>query len=115
MKLQEAGSGPSYVIAASVLEAIAKGALSDDARIRLHSPSGLGRARGVEILVDERSLRVTLQLDARFGEELLGLGAEVQERVTRTLSRMTGFGVDSVCVIFARVFPLPEADDSSVG
>jgi len=96
-----------YRIATSVLEAIAKGALQGDHRLRFHH--GLVRSGGADISVEHGECRVKLSLEARLGEDLLALGAEVQRRVAAALTHTTGLPVEGVTVVFAGVFP-PEAE-----
>lgn len=97
-----------YRIAGSVLQDIVKVSLRGDERFRVLSGGGLKRARGVEVEVDGGSCRVQLPLDARFGEDLLALGAEVQERVADAVTHMTGLDVEAVDVVIAGVYPRGE-------
>ncbi len=98
----------NYRIAGSVLQDIVKVSLRGDERFRVLSGGGLKRARGVEVEVEEGSCRVHLPIDARFGEDLLALGGEVQERVADSLRHMTGLEVEAVDVVIAGVYPRGE-------
>jgi uncharacterized alkaline shock family protein YloU len=103
-----------FRIALPVLEAIVKGALDEESRVRAHQSAGLGRSKSIDIASDGRKCRVEVHLDARFGEDLRGLGSALQERIARTLSRMTGLTVEGVTIVFAGVFPpmpAPASDD----
>lgn len=93
-----------YLIAASVLESIVRGSLEQDERLRFHSALPLVRSHPVEVVVDEDSCRVTVQLDARMGEHLPALAAEVRQKIAGALGPMTGLAVSSVDVVFAGVF-----------
>ena len=94
-----------YRIATSVLEDIVRGSIAADTRIRVHAPLPLMRARPVEILVEGENCEVVIHLDARLGEVLPSLAADVRSAVAGALSRMTGLTAGSVDVIFASVFP----------
>ncbi len=91
-----------YRIGVGVLEAIVRGALTHDPRLRLH-PAGLGRGRGLEVEATADSCRVSLTLEARMGESLPSLGAWAQHEVAQTLADTTGLQVESVDVLFAGV------------
>jgi uncharacterized alkaline shock family protein YloU len=94
-----------YRISISVLESIVRGALSADRRIRIHAPLPLTRTRPVEVNVEGDSCTVSVQLDARLGENLPSVAAEVRSVVASALDRMTGLAVGSVDVSFTSVFP----------
>jgi uncharacterized alkaline shock family protein YloU len=94
-----------YLIATSVLEAIVRGSLQDDQRLRLHTSLPLVRAHPVEVEMDGQECHVTLHLDARLGENLPGLADAVGRKVAEALSRMTGLAVAGVDVVFSGVFP----------
>ena len=98
-----------FHIATSVLEAIVRGAIKGEPLVRLHQ-GGLGRPRGVEVQVENGACRVSVHLDAAFGEPLMPLGANVQERAREALERMTGLSVASVDVFFEGVLPKLEAE-----
>lgn len=100
-----ASSGTTdYRIATSVLEAIVKGALAGDERIRVHQAGGLMRGKSVEVTVEGERCRVRLPLEARFGEPLPALGSEAQSRVAESLGQMTGLAVEAVDIQFVGVF-----------
>lgn len=94
-----------YLIATSVLEAIVRGSLENDGRLRLHAPLPLVRAHPVEVTVDGQECHVTVQLDARLGEFLPTLAAEARRRIAGALAHMTGLAVNGVDVVFGGVFP----------
>ena len=94
-----------YLIATSVLEAIVRGSLENDDRVRLHSTIPRMRSHPVEVSVDDDQCSVTVQLDARMGEALPALAAEVRQKIAGALSPMTGLSVSGVDVVFAGVFP----------
>jgi ubiquinone biosynthesis protein UbiJ len=94
-----------YRIATSVLDSIVRGALIADARIRVHAPLPLTRTHAVEIGVQADQCSVTIQLDARLGENLPAVAADVRAAVADALTRMTGLVVNAVDVVFAAVFP----------
>jgi len=99
-----------YRIATSVLEAMVKGCLGHADRVRLAHGSGLMRARSVEVIVDGGSCHVTLPLEARFGEVLHALAAEVQDEVRRCVAAMTGLEVEAVDIIYTGVYPIADAE-----
>lgn len=94
-----------YLIATSVLEAIVRGSLDEDERIRFHSALPLVRSHPVEVVVDDEKCHVTVHLDARLGENLPSLAAEVRQRIASALGPMTGLLVSGVDVVFGGVFP----------
>jgi len=94
-----------YQIATSVLEAIVRGSLEGDPRIRVHALLPLVRTHPVEVAVQGESCRVAVHLDARLGEFLPGLAEELRRKIAEALGKMTGLGVDSVDVVFGGVFP----------
>ena len=96
---------PEYLIATSVLEAIVRGAVENDERVRVHSSLPLVRTHAVEIAVDDEECRVTVHLDARMGEYLPSLAVEARQKIASALSRMTGLTVAGVDVVFSGVFP----------
>jgi uncharacterized alkaline shock family protein YloU len=69
------------------------------------------RGRGVEVVVEGESCRVTLPLEARFGEPLPPLGERAQKLVADVLGTTTGLRVQSVDVSFVGVFPASEPND----
>jgi len=95
-----------YLIANSVLEAIVRGALESDERIRFHSPLPLVKGRGVEVAVEGEECRVTVHVQARFGEFLPSLADEIRRKVARALGHMTGLAVTAVDVVVSGVFPV---------
>jgi len=94
-----------YLIATSVLEAIVRGSLENDGRLRIHTPLPLMRTRPVEVAVDGGQCRVSVQLDARMGEQLPSLAASVRRTIADALGSMTGLQVTAVDVSFSGVFP----------
>lgn len=94
-----------YLIATSVLEAIARGAVASDERVRVHSMLHLPRSHSVEVAVDDDECRVTVHLDARMGEHLPSLAIEARQKIATALSGMTGLTVAGVDVVFSGVFP----------
>jgi len=94
-----------YLIATSVLEAIARGSLADDARLRVHSTLPFARPHAMDVGVQGQECRVTAHLDARLGENLPALAEEARFKIGRALARMTGLTVTSVDIVFAGVFP----------
>jgi uncharacterized alkaline shock family protein YloU len=95
-------------IATSVLETIVRGALQGEPRVRMHQ-GGRSRSRGVDVEAANGSCRVTVHVDAAFGEALPALGTEVQRIVRGALERMTGLTVTGVDVVFEGVLPPSEA------
>ena len=95
-----------YLIATSVLEAIVRGSLDNDERLRIHSPLPLMRTHSVEIAVEGDECRVSVQLDARMGEHLPTLASSVRQNVATALTAMTGLNVATVDVTFSGVFPV---------
>ncbi|NLO28223.1 MAG: Asp23/Gls24 family envelope stress response protein [Actinobacteria bacterium] len=94
-----------YQIATSVLEAIVRGAVEDDERLRVHAPPPLTRTHAVEVAVDDDECRVTVHLDARMGQCLPSLAVEARGKIASALSHMTGLTVSGVDVVFSGVFP----------
>ena len=94
-----------YLIATSVLEAIVRGSLDNDERMRFHSSLPLVRSHPIEVLVDDQKCHVTVHLDARMGDNLPTLAAQARERVAAALGPMTGLAVSGVDVVFGGVFP----------
>ena len=94
-----------YQIATSVLEAIVRGSVENDERLRVHSALPLTRGHAVEIAVDGGECRVTVQLDARMGEHLPTLTLEARRKIVSALSQMTGLTVAGVDVVISGVFP----------
>ena len=95
-----------YCIATNVLEAIVRGSLEGDERLRFHAPLPLMRSRPIEIAVEGDSCRATLHMDARLGEYLPALATVAREKAADALGGMTGLTVSAVDVIFAGVFPV---------
>ena len=94
-----------YLISTSVLEAIVRGAVEYDERLRVHSPLPLTRTRAVEVTVDDQECRVVVHLDARMGENLPSLGSEARQKIVAALAHMTGLTVSAVDIVFSGVFP----------
>jgi len=94
-----------YLIATSVLEAIVRGSLENDDRLRIHSPLPLVGTHPVEVMVDGQECHVAVQLDARLGEFLPALATAARQRIAEALGRMTGLAVNGVDVVFSGVFP----------
>ena len=95
-----------YLIAMSVLEAIVRGSLEDDERLRVHTPLPLMRTHPVEIDVDGDRCQVSIHLDARMGENLPSLATNVRQTIAHALGSMTGLTVSEVDVSFSGVFPV---------
>lgn len=94
-----------YLIATSVLEAIVRGSLESDERLRIHAPLPLVRTHPVEVTVDGQECHVIVHLDARLGEQLLALAAGARQKIAEALGQMTGLTVSGVDIIFSGVFP----------
>jgi uncharacterized alkaline shock family protein YloU len=94
-----------YQIATSVLEAIVRGSVENDERLRVHSALALSRTHAVEVAVDEQECSVTVHLDARLGESLPSLASEMRRRISSALAQMTGLKVSGVDIVFSGVFP----------
>jgi uncharacterized alkaline shock family protein YloU len=95
-----------YLIATSVLEAIVRGSLEDDARLRVHAPLALVRTHPVVVETAGQQCRVTVHLDARLGEHLPSLADGARRKIAAALSHMTGLAVTGVDVVFSGVFPV---------
>jgi uncharacterized alkaline shock family protein YloU len=93
-----------YLIATSVLEAIVRGALAGDARVRLHTSLPLIRTHPAEVAVGDDSCRVLVHVDARMGEVLSEVAAEVRGKIADALGPMTGLSVSAVDVVVSGVF-----------
>jgi hypothetical protein len=94
-----------YQIATSVLEAIVRGSLAGDERLRVHSPLPLMRTHVIDVRVEGERCRVTAQLDALLGQSLPALAKEARHKIASSLTQMTGLTVTGVDVVFAGVFP----------
>ena len=94
-----------YQIATSVLETIVRESLTDDGRVRVHTPLPFVRTHTIEVRVESEQCQVTVHLDALMGEHLPSLGRDARARIAAALAQMTGLKVDAVDVIFAGVFP----------
>lgn len=99
-------SESNYQIAQSVLEAIARRALEGEKRARLHS-GGLGHGRNIDVAVDGLSYHAVVHLDGQLGEDLIQVGTEIQAKVAKALTRMTGCAVAAVDVVFEGVYAPP--------
>lgn len=95
-----------YLIATSVLESIVRGSVESDPRLRVHSPLPLARTHPVEIAVNGEHCYVSVQLDARMGENLPSLAGDARRSVAKALASMTGLKVAAVDVSFNGVFPV---------
>ena len=115
MRQHEDSAGSGYCIATSVLEAIVKGTVEEETCVRIRPAGALGWSKGIDVFADSQVCRVSIHLDARFGEDLCALGASLQERVIRALQRLTGLRVESVTIIFGGVFPPPRTDTVGEG
>lgn len=109
MSLSEDRLTQDYRIATSVLETMVRGCLTQWGRVRFPHGAGLIRGRGVEVSVADGSCRVTLPVEARFGEELHPLAQELRTEIRRCLGTMTGLDVLAVDVVFVGVFPVDDA------
>jgi uncharacterized alkaline shock family protein YloU len=94
-----------YLIATSVLEAIVRGALENDDRLRFPSALPLVRSHPVEVVVDGETCHVTVHLNARLGEHLPTLAAEARQKIAHALGNMTGLTISGVDVVFSGVYP----------
>jgi uncharacterized alkaline shock family protein YloU len=94
-----------YLISTAVLEAIVRGSLEGDARLRVHSGLPLVRARAIEIEVEDQECHATVHLDARMGEHLPSLAVEARQKIVSALTHMTGLVVSGVDIVFSSVFP----------
>jgi uncharacterized alkaline shock family protein YloU len=95
-----------YLIATSVLEAIVRGSLAGDDRVRVHSSLPLVGSRAAGVSVDGEQCHVVIHVDARMGEVLPELVPEVRSKIVAALGRMTGLHVSGVDVVFGGVFPV---------
>lgn len=95
-----------YLIATTVLETIVRGSLENDERLRLHAPLPLIRTHPVEVAVEGGQCRVSVQLDARMGENLPALASSVRQTIAEALGSMTGLKVAAVDISFSGVFPV---------
>jgi len=104
-----------YLIATSVLEAIVRGSLANDDRVRLRGSVPLLGSHPAQVTVDDDTCHVVVQVDARFGEVLPPLAVEVRHEVATALGHMTGLRVSGVDVVFSGVFQsAPKTPDSVV-
>jgi uncharacterized alkaline shock family protein YloU len=94
-----------YLIATSVLEAIVRGSLSGDARVRLHTSVPLIRSHPAEVAVEDDSCKVVVHVDVRMGELVSAVAADVRGRIADALGPMTGLSVSGVDVLVSGVFP----------
>jgi hypothetical protein len=94
-----------YLIATSVLEAIVRGSVDNDERLRVHSALPLVRTHAIEVVVADQACSVSIHLDARLGENLPSLAGEVRQKVGAALAHMTGLTVSGVDIVFSGVFP----------
>lgn len=109
MTVERESQTTRFSIATSVLQDIVRSAVSGDSRLRVHQ-SGMMRGRGIEVNVEGDACRVALSLDARFGQDLQALGAEVQQAVAEAMSTMTGLSVEAVDITFCSVYPSPAGE-----
>jgi uncharacterized alkaline shock family protein YloU len=94
-----------YLIATSVLEAIVRGSLAADERVRVHASLPFTRSHTIDVQVEGPDCRATVQLDALLGESMPDVAQEARQKVGEALARMTGLNVTGVDVVFAGVFP----------
>jgi hypothetical protein len=94
-----------YCIATSVLEAIVRGSLHGDDRLRVPAALPIMRAHPIEVTVDGQDCRVNVQVEARFGEYMPALATAAREKVAAAVSQMTGLNVNAVDIVFTGVFP----------
>jgi len=94
-----------FQIATSVLEAIVRGSLAGDGRVRIHSALPLARTHAVELTMEGDQCLVTVHLDALLGENLPSLAEEARLKIAQALTQMTGLTVRAVHVVFAGAFP----------
>jgi uncharacterized alkaline shock family protein YloU len=94
-----------YLIATSVLEAIVRGSLVKDDRVRLHASLPLLGSHAAQVTVEDDECHVVVQVDARFGEALPPLAVDMRRKVASALGHMTGLKVSGVDVVFSGVFP----------
>jgi hypothetical protein len=95
-----------YLVATSVLEAIVRGSLADDERVRVHSSVPLVGGPRARVAVDGDECQVVVHVDARMGEVLPALAVDARKRIVAALSHMTGLKVSGVDVVFSGVFPV---------
>ena len=93
-----------YLIATSVLEAIVRGSLVGDQRVRLHSSLPLMRSHPAEVTVEDDACDVVVHLDIRMGEFIPDVATEVRSKIADAVGPMTGLSVSSVDVVFTGVF-----------
>lgn len=94
-----------YLIATSVLEAIVRGSLSGDARVRLHTALPLVRSHPAEVTVEDDSCKVVVHVDMRMGELVSAVATDVRGKIADALGPMTGLAVSGVDVVVSGVFP----------
>ncbi len=94
-----------YLIATSVLEAIVRGSLSGDARVRLHTSLPLVRSHPAEVTVEGDYCKVLVHVDVRMGEPFSAVAIDVRGKVADALGPMTGLSVSDVDVVVSGVFP----------
>jgi uncharacterized alkaline shock family protein YloU len=94
-----------YLIATSVLETIVRGALTDDARLRVHNSLPLVGSHAAHVTVEGEECHVVIHVDAQMGQALPALAIDVRRKIAADLSHMTGLTVSGVDVIFTGVFP----------
>jgi uncharacterized alkaline shock family protein YloU len=95
-----------YLIATSVLEAIVRGSLDGDDRLRIHASLPLARVKPVDVTCADEECRVSVHLDARMGEDLPRLAASSRRRIADAVTSMTGLRVSTIDVTFSGVFPI---------
>ena len=94
-----------YLIATSVLEAIVRGSLSEDARVRLHTSLPIIRSHPAQVAVEDDSCKVVVHVDVRMGELVSAVAANVRGKIAEALGPMTGLSVAGVDVVVSGVFP----------
>lgn len=93
-----------YLIATNVLEAIVRGSLADMGTLRVRSSLPLVGGKPIEVAVEGEECRVSVHLDARFGEYLPELGTTARRRIARALRSITGLKVTAVDIVVSGVF-----------
>jgi uncharacterized alkaline shock family protein YloU len=94
-----------YLISTAVLEAIVRGSLEGDDRLRVHSGLPLVRTHAIEVEVEGQECHAIVHLDARMGEHLPSLAVEARQKIVSALTHMTGLVVSGVDIVFSGAFP----------
>lgn len=93
-----------YLIATSVLEAIVRGSLFGDERVRLHTSLPLIRTHPAEVCVEDDSCKVLVHVDVQMGELVSEVASDVRGKIADALGPMTGLSVSAVDVVVSGVF-----------